>query len=196
MKQIILDLGGVLIQLDWERRVGNLLGKDFDRQAVLQLWHDSNTVNDLETGKISFDQFAGQFKQEFNIDASIETVKDEFIQFVQNAYVDTEALLLKIKEKGYGLSLLSNTSEPHFEYLYQRNDFFHYFDQLFLSYKMGMMKPSPAIYQHVISQLNCQASDCYFFDDGINNVNAAIACGMQAFQVNSPAEVILQLTNI
>lgn len=193
MKQIILDLGGVLIQLDWERRVGNLLGQDFDRQAVLQVWHDSGAVNALETGRISFEDFAKQFKQEFSIDASIELIKSEFLQFVQSPYPGVDELLTSIKNKGYGLSLLSNTSQPHFEYLHGKYDFFKHFDQLFLSYKIGIMKPAKSIYQCVVNELHCDAKSCYFFDDGLKNIESAIECGLNAFQVNSPADVAKHL---
>ncbi len=193
MKHIVLDLGGVLIELDWERRISNLLGDNFDRQAVLQLWQDSKATTLLESGKISFDDFASQFKQECHIDASIDKIKAEFMLFVKEAYPGVDTLLRGIKAQGYGLSLLSNTNQPHFEHLSANNDFFNDFDQLFLSYKMGMMKPSASIYQTLIDKLDCQAEEITFFDDGEKNIAAAQALGIQAYRVDGPYDIAKQL---
>lgn len=90
----------------------------------------------------------------------------------------------------YHLSLLSNTNPVHYERLRDRYNFFDYFDQLFLSYKIGLIKPSPAIFEHLLTTLNAPADRVAFFDDGARNVEAARTLGIHAYRVDSPAEVM------
>lgn len=57
------------------------------------------------------------------------------------------------------------------------------FDEMFLSYKLGMLKPDDNIYQYVINKLKASPEDIYFFDDNKENVDSAIRNGIQAYQV-------------
>jgi HAD superfamily hydrolase (TIGR01509 family) len=74
--------------------------------------------------------------------------------------------------------------------LIPRYSVFDYFNELFLSYEIGSMKPTAAIFQHVLAVLNVAPQQVAFFDDGRRNVEAAQAMGMQAFRVNSPDEIL------
>jgi FMN phosphatase YigB (HAD superfamily) len=43
------------------------------------------------------------------------------------------------------------------------------FHRHFVSRELGVMKPSPAVYAHVIEELGCGAGEIAFFDDGQEN---------------------------
>ena len=57
------------------------------------------------------------------------------------------------------------------------------FDEMFLSFKLGMLKPNDDIYQYVINKLNTKPENIYFFDDNKENVDGAIRNGINAYQV-------------
>ena len=94
--------------------------------------------------------------------------------------------LLTELSKHYRLFLLSNTNELHWEYGYKnafcRNgkDYTMYFERIFLSYRMHLSKPDPAIIQRVLQEASLQPAETLFIDDAETNCLAAASTGMQA----------------
>jgi putative hydrolase of the HAD superfamily len=95
----------------------------------------------------------------------------------------------EFKSKGYVLSVFSNTNPAHANFLNEKYDLFRLFDNKFLSYETGYVKPKKQAYKYVIKKLNAKPSDIYFFDDASINVKAAISVGLNAFRVTSPQEI-------
>ena len=186
---VVLDMGGVLVDIEWAERVGNLFGRLVPMDELHALWVNSHSAVDFESGRTDFDQFAAAFIQEFELDVSPETVQDEFLEIVRQPSHNCNQVLSTLKQD-YHLSLLSNTSPPHFDKLSDRFKFFDPFDHLFLSYRIGVMKPSNAIYKHVLSVLDISPESMAFFDDSALNVDAARKLGIQAYPVNSPDEIM------
>ena len=58
-----------------------------------------------------------------------------------------------------------------------------YFDDFFLSYKMGLTKPSPEIFIKVAEQLGINPCEALFIDDSQANVDAASRLGFQTMCV-------------
>lgn len=186
---IVLDMGGVLIELQWLERVKGLLGHPITVEEIHRLWVSAPCVVDFESGRTDFDAFAAAFVQDFGLAIAPTVVQHEFSEIVRAPLPQCNAMLAALKPH-YHLSLLSNTNPVHYERLRDRYDFFDYFDQLFLSYKIGLLKPSPAIFEHLLTMLNAPADSVAFFDDGARNVAAARALGIHAYRVDSPAEVM------
>ncbi len=97
-------------------------------------------------------------------------------------------MLLELK-KEHRVMLLSNTN-PFMTAWAESKDFSgdghglcHYFDQVYYSYQLHDYKPSPTIFQKVLSEANVKAEDCLFLDDSQANVDAAIALGFQGILV-------------
>ncbi|PZU92189.1 MAG: hypothetical protein DCF32_23730 [Leptolyngbya sp.] len=186
---IVLDMGGVLIELQWLDRVKGLLGRPITVEEIHRLWVSAPCVVDFESGRTDFDTFAAAFVQEFGLAIAPTAVQHEFLEIVRAPLPQCNEMLTALKPR-YHLSLLSNTNPAHYERLRDRYTFFDYFDQLFLSYKIGLIKPSPAIFEHLLTMLNAPADSVAFFDDGARNVEAARALGIHAYRVDSPAEVM------
>ena len=186
---IVLDMGGVLVDIEWAERIGKLFGRSIPMDELHALWVNARSTVDFESGRTDFDQFAAAFIQEFGLDVSPETVQYEFVEIIRNPNRNCKHVLSTLKQD-YHLSLLSNTSPPHYGKLRDRFQFFAPFDNLFLSYKIGVMKPSNKIYEHVLSVLDISPASMAFFDDSALNVEAARKLGIHAYQVNSPDEII------
>ena len=186
---IVSDMGGVLIELQWVERVKKLLNRPMTVDEVHKLWASTPSTADFESGRSDFDGFTTAFIQEFDLAIAPEILQHEFLEIVQAPLPQCNEVLSALKPH-YHLSLLSNTNPAHYERLRDRYDFFDYFDQLFLSYKIGIMKPSAAIFEHLLKTLGTAAETVAFFDDGTRNVEAARAVGIQAYRVDSPAEIM------
>lgn len=185
---IVLDMGGVLVELQWRERMEKLLGRSLPIEELHHVWVTAKSTVDFESGRTDFNQFTTAFLREFELDVNPTIFQQEFLELVQAPMPNCQEVLQNLKAH-FQVSLLSNTNPAHHEKLHSQYDFYRPFDTLFLSYQMGQMKPSAAIFETVITQLNTPANTIVFFDDGTRNVEAAKALGIQAFRVDSPDEV-------
>jgi putative hydrolase of the HAD superfamily len=63
------------------------------------------------------------------------------------------------------------------------------FDSIFASHLTGFLKPDPEAFEHVLRELDVRANAVWFFDDLLQNVEAARKVGIRAVQVRTFAEV-------
>jgi putative hydrolase of the HAD superfamily len=74
-------------------------------------------------------------------------------------------LLDALRARGHRLVLLSNTNETHINWIRRRFDVLDRFDDLVLSYRVGAMKPHPAIYEAALAAIGCAPGECFYTDD-------------------------------
>ncbi len=91
---------------------------------------------------------------------------------------DTLALARQIKAHGVRIAILSNM--PHDLLAYVRREFqwLNEFEVKIWSCEVGSTKPDPAIYRHCLKVLGCAPERTLFFDDRLNNVEAAQDLGI------------------
>ena len=66
---------------------------------------------------------------------------------------------------------------------------FAHFRKIFVSSTIGLRKPDAAAFRFVVSEIGVPAERIVFFDDSLDNVAGARACGLQAVHVTSHADV-------
>ena len=95
--------------------------------------------------------------------------------------------LIRLRRMGYRLILLSNTNPYMMEWV-DSTDFDghghaigYYFDAMYLSYQMRLMKPSEEIFRRVLMAEQVAPSECLFLDDGPRNVAVASQMGINTF---------------
>lgn len=90
------------------------------------------------------------------------------------------------KAHGKRLYVLSNYGDAPFAHAQATHSFFTLFDRLFVSSRVGMIKPDPDIYTHVIAETGEDPSRVLFLDDSIPNIYACLNAGWQGLLVRSP----------
>ena len=97
----------------------------------------------------------------------------------ENMYLlDTaEETLICLKEKGYRLGVISDTW-PNIETQLDHLGITGYFDQLTYSYRLGLSKPDPGMFQDAVNKSGMAAEEIVFVDDLARNLAAAEECGM------------------
>ncbi len=181
-------MGGVLVELEWLERVGGLLGKEIPHDKIHHFWVTSESVVNFESGKINFEDFCRDFKREHSLDVTEQTIANEFMQIIKGPFPGLMPVLESLKPK-YHLALLSNTNPAHYNDMLSKYQFLQMLDTHFVSFKMGVMKPSPKIYEMVIEGLGIPAEQIAFFDDGKMNIEAASALGIHAYLTHSPQDI-------
>lgn len=86
-------------------------------------------------------------------------------------------LIRELKEKGYGIYLLSNASYRQHEY-WPRIECSKFFDGTLISADEGVIKPQPEIYRLILERFSLKAEECFFIDDVPANIEGALYCGI------------------
>ena len=188
VQHIVLDLGGVLIELRWRQNILPLFGQELSLDEAYGLWSASPAVHAHESGRLDLQQFVAAWCAERGIRGGAE-VQAAFLSLLGDLKPDTEAMLDALGER-FTLSMLSNISRAHIGYIDQHAALKRHFFRHFFSCEIGRMKPSAEVYQHLLKELQSDARQIAFFDDTAINVDAALAAGLHAWRVDSPREIM------
>jgi putative hydrolase of the HAD superfamily len=96
---------------------------------------------------------------------------------------------------GTRLALLSNAGFDFGEPL-RRAPFARYFEQVFVSAELGLIKPDPATYRHVLDALGITAPEMVFIDNKKVNVDAAESLGITGHVFTGVGELRTFLTSL
>ena len=97
-------------------------------------------------------------------------------------------LLDKVREAGHRLVLLSNMPRPFADHLEAAHECFGWFEARIFSGRVGLLKPEPALFDHVRDTLALDLERSLFIDDHPDNVSAARACGWQALKFDDAVQ--------
>jgi epoxide hydrolase-like predicted phosphatase len=196
-KNIIFDLGGVLLNIDYTLAVKafsklGLAGFDsFFSQAQQKQLFDL-----YEKGQISSPDFRNEIKTHCK-----NSITDQAINEAWNAMLldlPQERLhLLKQFQQTHRTFLLSNTNEIHidtFNIYLQKSfdiaDLSGHFEKAYLSYKVGMRKPDAEIFEMVLSENKLNPKETLFIDDSIQHIEGAKLQGIQTYWLDVKKESI------
>lgn len=95
--------------------------------------------------------------------------------------------LQQCKQAGHNIYILSNWDAESIDVLQNNNKQFKKFidlcDGVAISAKYGVMKPNKKFYKNLLSKYRLTPSDCVFFDDQLENIEAAQQLGMHGIRV-------------
>ena len=150
IKVIVFDLGKVVV--DFDHRITSRKLSDISSKSEEEMYDyifKSGIEKLYDTGKISSEEFYKTAKDYLKINISFE----EFSNIWSEIFFEKPEMndfIAGIDSKKYKKFLLSNTNELHFEYCMKHYPVMKNFDEIFLSYRLGMIKPSQGIYEHLI----------------------------------------------
>ena len=184
IKNIIFDLGGVLIDLNFQRAIEAFSKVGFtDMAHEIQSFNREGLFMDLELGNISTTEFYKAIQQKASLPVALEQIAD-YWNLILLDIPDEKLELIRELRKHYTVHLLSNTNEPHWTFIC-RNYFekggysvVDYFEKTFLSYQMHLTKPGKAIFEKVLSEANLLPEETLFIDDSEANCLAAQEVGI------------------
>lgn len=105
---------------------------------------------------------------------------DRWPETLGGAIEETVALLGDLKAAGVPVYALSNWSGETFPLARPRYPFLEWLDGIVISGEVGITKPDPRIYAHLLDRFGLDAASTVFIDDSEVNVRAAEEVGMVA----------------
>ena len=190
IKNIVFDMGNVLIRYDVNNYVHELADNDEDRDILRTELFGSVEWLQMDRGILEAKQAVDQIKQRVpqRLHRAIEKGILEWHMDLEN-YEDMEKLTYELKKNGYHLYLLSNTSKK-FHVFRKFIPALNHFDGEFISADHKMMKPEPEIFKAFYQEYQLEPGECYFVDDTVSNIEAAILTGMQGVVFRGDVEAL------
>jgi putative hydrolase of the HAD superfamily len=188
IKNIVFDLGGVIIDLDIAQSIRRFeqIGIRNIRE-ILDPYEQRGVFLELERGEIDLDAFRQALCQYAGRELSAEEVDYAWMGFIVDVPQYKLDFILEMR-KAHNVYLLSNTNPVIFEWA-QTEAFSaaglpisRYFDAMYVSYKVGMTKPDIRIFEYMLKDSGMSASETLFVDDGERNIASANSLGMATYR--------------
>lgn len=188
VKNIVFDLGGVIVTLDQPQAVRRFEELGVKNAAqLLDPYTQTGIFGDLEIGKIGTDTFRRELSKIAGCELTYQDCCYAWQGYVGEVPERNLVALDKLRREGYRLILLSNTNPFMMEFILsgrfdgKGRSLAQYVDTMYLSYQMKVMKPDETFFRRVLMSEKIIPSETLFVDDGPRNVAAASQIGIRTF---------------
>lgn len=197
VKNIIFDLGGVILNIDYHRPVAEferLGARDFDEAFSQE--KQAPFFNKFERGEITPAEFRKALR-EYLPEKVADSEIDEAWNSILGGLPSPRIVVLKmLKTMGYRLFLLSNTNSIHIrafsQYLdntYGKGLFKELFEKVYFSSQVGMRKPTKKIFEHVLKENDLNPEETLFIDDSEQHIEGAKKVGLKTHLLQEPETI-------
>jgi glucose-1-phosphatase len=184
---LLLDLGGVLIDVDYQRTARAFRSLGFERfEELYSKAQQDHLFDGFEVGALSPEQFRDRIRslhRAFISDADIDACWNAMLGSIPPERMAAVAAL----RARYKVLLLSNTNAIHvpaFTDIIRREngiaDFKACFDGAYYSCELGLRKPHAEAFLHVLQAHGADPARTLFIDDSIQHVVGAREAGLRA----------------
>jgi len=177
VKNILCDLGGVLLEVDFDRAI-NKLSREcrINKQELFIRIFKTGLKNKHDLGEIEPLAFYNKI------------VPSQSISFSRFKYIWSDIFTEKIEvikyiislQKYHSLFIASNTDPIHYEHFRNTYPWLNSFNGLGLSYNLGIVKPSKKFFVKLCRKFNIDYKNAIFIDDLNANVKSANALGINS----------------
>jgi putative hydrolase of the HAD superfamily len=192
----LFDLGNTIIKLAYERVLGAICAEaSITRDELVELLEEPGSYRDMERGAVSFYEFYEFLCDHAGYSGSIRDFHRVWSDFFDGTMPGIEDLLDRVR-KAHRVAFLSNSNEIHAELIpRQFANVFEKDDIFVFSHRIKCAKPDPDVYRRALETIGSTAQQTIFIDDLLENVLAARALGMRAFQFNDARSLTTELEN-
>ncbi|MEM7768990.1 MAG: HAD family phosphatase [Cyanobacteria bacterium P01_E01_bin.6] len=194
IEAIIFDLGGVIINIDYDRTIEKFSTLSRLNFAETYTQHRQNALFDqFETGRISADVFRQGLRQLLQVDFSDHDFDDAWnamLLDIPSSRIDR----LEALGRQNRIFLLSNTNEIHkqaFDQIVQESfgsritNLAQLFEKVYYSHLVGDRKPNASIFERVLSDNHLNPETTLFIDDTLGHIEGAKRVGLQTLHLTN-----------
>ena len=187
IKNLLIDLGGVLINLDRQRCIENFQKLGLRNvEELLDISNQDGILMQQEKGLITPAEFRNGVREMIGqvvSDKQIDAAWNSFLVDIPRFKLD---MLLKLREK-YVVYLLSNTNEIHWKWAcehafpYRGFRVEDYFEKMFLSFELHQAKPEKDMFETLLAETGIVPEETFFIDDAPANCQTAQSLGISTY---------------
>ena len=194
MKALLLDLGGVVIDVDpqrcfeyWAEAARVDVGHIADR------WCAGTAYEAFEIGAIDFEEYLVDLSRRLGVSLKHHDWQAGWNALLGDPIAEVVAALPALASR-VPLYCFSNTNVVHQAAWERRHaDALTPFRRIYVSWQLGMRKPSVSAYRRVADEIGIAPRDIVFLDDNAGNVEGARAAGLVARHVPNSAVTLAVL---
>jgi HAD superfamily hydrolase (TIGR01509 family) len=190
---IVFDLGGVVVSWDPAALVSSVFDDPREQTLALEgVFTDPDWV-ELDRGSLPVEEAVARAARRTGIVP--ERLRDLFAAIPRSLVPipSSVELIAELRRAGNRLLVLSNLHRASLAHLQKAYDLFGLFDGWVISCEVGSCKPEAAIYRRLIEEFALDVFATVFVDDMQENLDGAIATGMQAIKFTDAESCRLQL---
>lgn len=190
VKVLLLDLGGVIIDIDPSKTSEAFaqLGEGKWLEAHSKAEQDC-LFDELERGEIRPERFRQALREKAGMKASDQAIDEAWNALLLDIPKERFRFLQRAAKR-YRLHLFSNTNAIHmegFKGIVEANFGFDAFKDLFegihLSYEMGARKPEKRAFEQLLERIGISPQEILFIDDTRTHVQKARESGIHAYHL-------------
>lgn len=178
IKNLIFDVGNVLVDFRWQQVVEGLgiTGERLDRVRTATL--GSPLWNEFDRSALSDEEIlAGFIKNDPDCEGEIRLMWDHIGDMIVR-YDYAWEWICAVKKAGYGSYILSNYSRRTYGITREQLSFEKLMDGCLFSWQVRQIKPEPEIYRTLLDRFSLNPGECVFIDDNRDNIDAARSLGI------------------
>jgi 2-haloacid dehalogenase len=182
---VVFDIGNVLIEWQPERYYDGRIGEA--RRRALFAAVDLHAMNErIDAGGVFRDTVYDCAAENPVWAEEIRWWYDHWVGLASPRIEHSITLLRRLRAKGVRVLALTNFGDDTFAYAQTQYEFLNEFDHAYVSGRMAMTKPSPAIYAAVEADCGIAPEALLFTDDRADNIATATARGWQTHHFTGP----------
>lgn len=184
IRNIIFDLGGILIDLDFDKTHAKFAELGFtEMNQIFGLGKAASFVKEYELGNINDEEFLQSVRSVTNIEGEDDEIIAAWNALLLDFPEERINFLLELK-KTHRIFLFSNTNAFHLvhfgnifknKYGYALEDLF---EKAYYSHIMHLRKPDVESYQYILNDADLNPAETLFIDDAKNNIEGAQKAGL------------------
>lgn len=185
MKNIIFDLGGVIIDIDRDAAAKALEDLGIVEAArMLGEYEQKGVFLLLEEGRLSDAEMYDSLLPLCKEGTTCTDIKTAFERFLIGIPVERLRTIEKLRDAGYNTYVLSNTNPVFYNdwiakaFRQDGKTINDYFDGIVVSFQELMCKPNPDIFRTIVERYSLEPSETIYLDDSADNCEAAGAQGI------------------
>ena len=194
---IILDMGNVLLEWNKDKILRGVVKTEKDYMILDKAIFQSGLWERLDLGTLTREELV------LKVISMIGSIYQEKVQEVVwnwpsyiEIYTEVFPLLVRLKEKGHRIFVLSNTSPVFYELLEEQlSPLNEILDGFVLSCDIKAIKPDPKMFEEILHKYQLDPVNCIFLDDVKDNTKMAESLGIKAYQVKQRSDVVDILKN-
>ena len=189
---IILDMGNVLLEWNKDKILRGVVKTEKDYMILDKAIFQSGLWERLDLGTLTREELV------LKVVSMIGSIYQEKVQEVVwnwpsyiEIYTEVFPLLVRLKEKGHRIFVLSNTSPVFYELLEEQlSPLNEILDGFVLSCDIKAVKPDRKMFEEILHKYQLDPVNCIFLDDVKDNTKMAESLGIKAYQVKHRSDLV------
>jgi len=195
IKNIIFDLGGVVIDLERGNAVNALHSLGItDSDRLLGQYEQKGPFLLLESGLITASQFYDGLLPLCHPGTTCVDIQDAFEGFLVGLPLQRLRTICNLRRKGFKLFVLSNTNPVMYNhwidlaFRQEGKSINDYFDGIVVSFQERTCKPDPQIFKNLLNRYHLNPQETLLLYDYEANCNSARGLGINAIQIKKTGD--------